>query len=229
MQRKYLPKFNMKIRDCNALCNCSAKDSLSRFPVFFNRMMNHKPVTSRPIASRHFAEINHSLFIGACSRSLWYRTPRSGTCRRKSGGFTFEEVMIAVALTCVLAIGGMGYQYYSIKDNQIAQAQVMATRIGQLLLEDWKSMAGDEDYDPESLKLGFEKTTGKEFGNYRITLGGQTFYLLKQFNDVDRDDLAGVTLREINITVKWRWDYAKGTVGDTDPTISLTTYVRRDQ
>jgi Tfp pilus assembly protein PilV len=144
------------------------------------------------------------------------------------GGFTFSEVMIAVALTCVLALGGIGYQYYSIKDSQIAQAQVMATRVGQLLLEDWKSMAGDQDYDPETLQLGFEKTVTGEFGNYRITLGNQTFYMRLQFNDVEQDDLADVVLREINVTVRWRWDYARGAIRDTDPVIPLTTYVRRD-
>jgi hypothetical protein len=137
--------------------------------------------------------------------------------------------MIAVALTCVLALGGMGYQYYSIKDSRIAQAQIMATRIGQLLLEDWKSMAGDQDYDPGSLQLGFEKTDPGEFGNFRATLGNQTFYMRLQFNDVDHDDLADVILRQINVTVRWRWDYARGPIGDSDPIISLTTYVRRDE
>jgi hypothetical protein len=137
--------------------------------------------------------------------------------------------MIAVALTCILALGGMSYQYYSMKDSRIAQAQIMATRIGQLLLEDWKSTGGDPDYDPESLLLGFEKTGAGEFGNYRVTLGSQTFYMRLQFDDVDHDDLADVILRQINVTVRWRWDYTRGPVSDNDPVISLATYVRRDE
>jgi len=137
--------------------------------------------------------------------------------------------MISVAITAVMALGTMSYQYYSAKDSGVAKAQIMATRVGQLLLEDWKSVSGDPDYDPESLQLGFTTTLAGEFGDYKITLGNQTFYMRLQFNDVDRDDLADVTLREINVTVRWRIDYGQGPISTTDPAISLTTYVRRDQ
>jgi Tfp pilus assembly protein PilV len=151
------------------------------------------------------------------------------THRPATNGFTFGEVMISVALTAVMALGTMSYQYHSVKASGVAQAQIMATRVGQLLLEDWKSVNGDPDYDPESLQLGFTTTRAGEFGDYRITLGNKTFYMRLQFNDVDQDDLADITLREINVTVRWRIDYGQGSVSATDPAISLTTYVRRDQ
>ena len=157
------------------------------------------------------------------------RVVRVGFIRNNLGGFTFGEVMIAVVLTAVMALGTMSYQYYSVKDSGKAQAQISATRVGQLLLEDWKSVNGDQDYDPESLQLGFSTTLAGEFGDYKITLGNQTFYVKLQFTDVDQDSQAGVTLREINVTVKWRIDYGQGSVSATDPVISLTTYVRRDQ
>jgi Tfp pilus assembly protein PilV len=137
--------------------------------------------------------------------------------------------MVAVALTSVLALGAMGYQYYSVRDGRVAQAEIMATRIGQLLLEDWKSVGGDAAYNPISLQLGFESTETGEFGDYWVTLGNQTFYMRLLFNNIDQDDLADVTLREINVTIRWRRDYRRGPVSASDPQISLTTYVRRDQ
>jgi prepilin-type N-terminal cleavage/methylation domain-containing protein len=144
-------------------------------------------------------------------------------------GFSLIEVMLAVALTCVLALGSLGYQYFSIKHSRATDAQFMASRIAQLLLEDWKSASGDTDYDPESLQLGFAAPAAGEYGSYIITLGNIPFFIDMQNNDVETDAAAGVTLRQIAVTVKWRGDYARGAIRGSDPMLTFTTYVRRDQ
>jgi hypothetical protein len=136
--------------------------------------------------------------------------------------------MVAVAITVVVALGTLCYQYQGVRQSRIAQAQVTATRVGQILLEDWKSTGGDADYDPESLLLGFAKPPLGYYGACMITLDNQTFYMLLEHNDIDHDDVASVTLREISVTIKWRKDFTQGVVGSDDPSISLTTYVRRD-
>jgi prepilin-type N-terminal cleavage/methylation domain-containing protein len=147
------------------------------------------------------------------------------------GGFTLIEVMIAVSIIAVVALGTLCYQYYGVKHSRVSQAQITATRIGQLLLEDWKSTGGDPDYDPGILGLGFVTPTAPETGTCKITLDNQTFYILMNRSDApapNYDSVAGIRLSQIRVTVKWRRDYCQGTTNGDDPEIFLTTYVRRD-
>jgi hypothetical protein len=136
--------------------------------------------------------------------------------------------MLAVAVTIVVALGTLCYQYYGVQHSRAADAQVTGTRVGQLVLEDWKSTGGDQDYDPAALGLGFTTTSPGESGDYIITLDNQTFYLQLVRNDIDHDTVAGVTLRQIRVIIRWRKDYARGAISGSDPLINLTTYVRRD-
>ncbi|MBN2020934.1 MAG: hypothetical protein JW749_12010 [Sedimentisphaerales bacterium] len=142
---------------------------------------------------------------------------------------TLIESMLSVLIISIIAIGTLGYQYLSMKHTRAADAQMLATRISQLLLEDWKSMAGDSDYDPESLHLGFDSPLPGEFGDYYINLGNIPFFIQLQYNDVDQDNTANITLRQIAVTVRWRKDYARGALSSGDQILTLTTYVRRDQ
>jgi prepilin-type N-terminal cleavage/methylation domain-containing protein len=149
-------------------------------------------------------------------------------------GFTLIEVMVAVAVTIIVALGTLAYQYYGVKFNRIAQAQLAATRIGQLVLEDWKSTGGDPDYDPTTLGLGFTTVEHGETGNCFITIDDQTFYIQlisgtpSPNPPSNPDPVAGVTLSQIRVITEWRQDYTRGPLVASDPTITLTTYVRRD-
>jgi len=145
-----------------------------------------------------------------------------------AGGFTLPEVMVSVAITIVLALGTLCYQYQGVKHSRAAEAQVTATRVAQLLLEDWKSTGGDPDYDPEALGLGFTTPQSGGFGSCMITLDDQSFYMQFEQSDIAHDAVASVLLREISVTVRWRKDFTRGAVGSSDPSICLTTYVRRD-
>jgi prepilin-type N-terminal cleavage/methylation domain-containing protein len=147
----------------------------------------------------------------------------------KRNGFSLIEVMLAVSLTSVIALGTLGYQYLTVRHGRSTDAQFMASRIAQLLLEDWKSSSGDVDYDPESLQLGFAVPEAGEYGGYVITLSNIPFFVELQNNDIETDADSGVTLREIAITVKWRNDFTRGAIRDSDPMLTFTTYVRRDQ
>jgi hypothetical protein len=136
--------------------------------------------------------------------------------------------MVAVAITIVTALGTLCYQYQSVTHGRVAQAEIAATRLGQLLLEDWKSTGGDPAYDPTELGLGFVATSYPESDGYRITLDNQSFYMQLTQSNIDQDTVSGVTLRQIRVTVKWRKDYAPGAVSNDDPEIVFTTYVRCD-
>jgi prepilin-type N-terminal cleavage/methylation domain-containing protein len=148
---------------------------------------------------------------------------------KRNDGFSIIEVMFAVALTCIIALGTLGYQCLAVKHGRATDAQFMATRIAQLLLEDWKSQSGDADYDPTSLRLGFAAPEAGEYGSYYITLGNIPFFIDIEQSDVEHDATSGVTLRQIAVTVKWRNNYTRGAIRSFDPKLTFTTYVRRDQ
>jgi prepilin-type N-terminal cleavage/methylation domain-containing protein len=156
------------------------------------------------------------------------------TSRKKSrrDGFTLVEVMVSVAIIIIVALGTLSFQYQSVKHDRAAEAQVTAAYLGQLLLEDWKSTFGDAGYDATSLGLGFATPISPETGDYKITLDNQTFYLQRaqQLINIPNnpDPVAGITLQELSVTVSWRRNYGNGAVSDSDPTLTFTTFVRRD-
>jgi prepilin-type N-terminal cleavage/methylation domain-containing protein len=158
------------------------------------------------------------------------------TSRNKSqrDGFTLVEVMVSVAIIVIVALGTLSFQYQSVKHSRTSEAQVTAANLGQLLLEDWKSTFGDAGYDATSLGLGFVVPASPETGNYKITLDNQTFYiqLAQQLAPVisgsNPDTVAGITLQQLSVTVSWRKDGGSGAVGASDPTLTFTTFVRRD-
>ena len=151
---------------------------------------------------------------------------------RKSGsalGFSIVEAMAAASIVVIIAVGSLGYQYYSVRHSRTSQAQIMATRIAQLLIEDWKSTNADDTYNPTTLGLGFLSTSPGDYGQYLITLHNQTFYSQLNAIDIAEDTVAGIKLRQINVTIRWRRDFCHGAINASDPTISLTTYVRCDE
>lgn len=148
---------------------------------------------------------------------------------KRSSALTLVEVMLSVALLAIIAVGTMNYQFYAAKHARMAQAEMAATRIAQLLLEDWKSIGGDKNYDPATLNLGFTTVSETNNPDYMIIDNALPLYVDLAYNDIATDPQAGVTLREISITVRWRRDFSEGVIGSDDPELILTTFTRLDQ
>ena len=53
-------------------------------------------------------------------------------------------------------------------------------------------------------------------------------YITLAYQDVEYDNVAEVTLREISVTVRWHIDYSRGPIETDDPSLTLATYVRVD-
>ena len=140
-------------------------------------------------------------------------------------GVTLLEVMVAMAVLAIAALGALSYQYHAAVHTRIASAQITATRTAQLLLEDWKSTGGSTNYDPTALELGFELQNDS---NYFINVDNLPMYINLAYQDVEHDDLAGITLREISVTTRWRKGHKQGHIAPDDPSLVLTTYVRLD-
>ncbi len=157
---------------------------------------------------------------------------------------TLLEVMVATVVLAIAAVGALGYQYHAARQARVARAQIIATRTGQLLLEDWKSTGGSDDYDPTTLGLGFSSisipqffTEGQGKGSgaplhseaYAITIDGVPMQIVLRWEDIDTDEIAEMTLRQLAVVAKF--DEALGQSGSLavyDPAILLTSYVRLD-
>lgn len=146
---------------------------------------------------------------------------------KKHVGLTLIEVMIAAGILSIVALGSLSYQYFAAVHNRIAKSQITATRTGQLLIEDWKNNGGSAAFNPESLNLGFLKTTEAGWG-YFINVDSLPMYIELLSNDIANDEAAGVTVRQLSVKVAWRRDYKEESPGGDDPYIILTTYARID-
>ena len=69
---------------------------------------------------------------------------------RFAGGLTLIEVMVAVGVIAFAVVGGMGLRYYSSLDARKADVYVSASRVGWMLLEQWRAHEGAADFDPGS-------------------------------------------------------------------------------
>ncbi|OHB74795.1 MAG: hypothetical protein A2Z25_15565 [Planctomycetes bacterium RBG_16_55_9] len=154
------------------------------------------------------------------------------------------EVMIATAVLVVAVLGSLSYEYHASRNAQVARAQIAATRTAQLLLEDWMSTGGSEDYDPAALGLdfsaagdipsGFSQPDGMgsplNNGVYAITVDEIPMLAMLTRQDVDYDPVARITLRQLGVIVEFGAPSGQESpdwVEHVQP-IVLTTYVRAD-
>jgi prepilin-type N-terminal cleavage/methylation domain-containing protein len=143
-------------------------------------------------------------------------------------GFTLTEVALAIAVIVIAALGSLCYEYLTIDHVRIARAEMTATRVGQLLIEDWKSTGGQPDYTPEDLNMGFALPPDAEAGQFMTTIDGRHYFITMDSDQKESDDFAGTILRELDITVQWKHDFSSGTPTNKDPAVVLSTYVRPD-
>lgn len=144
-----------------------------------------------------------------------------------TAGFTLIEVMIAMAVFIIVALGALNYQYFAALHARTAAAQMTATRAGQLLIDDWKSTGGSPAYDPTYLNLGFTESDSSD--GYEITVDNLPMYMILSNSTVEQEEEAQVTLRQIIVQVNWRNDHRTPSVQEGEnSSIILTAYIRGD-
>ncbi len=167
--------------------------------------------------------------------------------RRFASAVTLLEVMVAMAILVFSSVGALSYQYYAARDASIADAQITATRIAMLLLEDWKSTGGSQDYNPATLNLGFSSTLqvpahfsqgkGQGLGSplhdgvYAIMIGDVPVMIMLTWTDIAEDDVSGIVLRKLDATVTFdsAWQGKSQKKLESLNPIILTSYVRVDE
>ena len=153
---------------------------------------------------------------------------------------TLIEIMVAMTILTIAALGALSYQYHAAGHVRIARAQSAATHVAQLLLEDWKSTGGSEEYAPDTLAVGFSSplpipakwTNVKAMvlanplndAVYAVTIDDLPMLAMLSWEDVAYDTTAGVKLRQLGVTVNF------GVVNQLEEIlpVALTTYVRDD-
>ena len=163
----------------------------------------------------------------------------------KVRGFTLIETMVAIAVLTIAAVGALSFQYHAAVQLRIAHAQTTATRTAQLLLEDWKSTGGSEDYDPTTLGMGFSTFLTAPDGEglplpdgvYGITIDNVPMLIVLNSNDVAYDSDAEITLRQLTVRIKWGLvepedinlgQIVSGRVEAMRSLVTSTTYTRLD-
>ncbi len=164
--------------------------------------------------------------------------------RKFASAVSLIEVIIAMVVLSIAAIGAMSYEYHTSRSAKIAHAQIAATRTAQLLLEDWMSTGGSTEYNPAALGLGFSAASaipsgfsdqsglGAPLNNavYAITVDEMSMLVMLTRKDVAQDIPTGTTLRQLGIIAEFGTlaaDTNAGRLEDIPPVI-LTTYVRAD-
>ncbi|MDD5063452.1 MAG: prepilin-type N-terminal cleavage/methylation domain-containing protein [Phycisphaerae bacterium] len=163
---------------------------------------------------------------------------------------TLIEVMLAMAILSIAALGALGSQYYTVGHVRIARAETIAVRTALLLLEDWKSTGGSEDYDLAALGLGFSPRLfipsqwsqghggglGSPLHNYAyaIVVDGLPMLVTLRWEDVADDSIAEIKLRQLAVVVRFGEIDNHGNMTFPESylenilSLALTTYVRLD-
>lgn len=150
--------------------------------------------------------------------------------KKQKRGVTLVEVMVAALIIAIVVIGVMSYLYTSAMHARKADIRVTAGRLGQLLLEAWKTNGVDittfnptaadfnlslpDSFSTNTVGLG---GTGIELGRYDITLDGVNYYVTLLYS-------AG-SPQMLSACVAWnRDDYQAGTLGSNPQSVWLTGY-----
>ncbi len=157
-------------------------------------------------------------------------------CPKKTGSFgrrfprygvTLIEMVLAVLIVSIIVAGAMNYQYFSTRMAKRANAELTAARTAALLMENWKSIGGDEFFNPVNLNMGFTQVPNSD--RYHVTADDLPMTIDLSWGDEGVDAVAMTTLRRIQVEIRWRSDYRDDTIRQDDPVYSVATYVRRDQ
>jgi prepilin-type N-terminal cleavage/methylation domain-containing protein len=153
--------------------------------------------------------------------------------KKQNKGLTLVEVMAALVVALVIAIGVMSYQYACAQHARKTDVRVTASRIGLLFLESWVAAGGIDDvgiYDPsDRLDLGEPPLNnyisdvdlsevpglGTTFRSYGVFTNGTWFWVKLTFNE---ENPAGQVypIRELGVSIAWSLDYGSPSL-DFDP------------
>ena len=137
------------------------------------------------------------------------------------------NVMIAVVIVSVAAIGTSRLRYYAALDSRKAAMSIAAAHVAELFCESWRAVQGVETYDPvvsfaSDLALEEYSTVAPlpneggftQLGAYKLVLNDNSYYATLSWKDIS------VGLRALNVAVAW----ASQGRDNTDSVLQTTAY-----
>ena len=150
----------------------------------------------------------------------------------KMSGLTLIEIMVSILIMAIVALGAMGYRYYTTIDTIKAEKQIAAARIALLLCESWRGVQGRSTYDPVANYQSDISISGSSQGpsvpggltslsSYKILSEDTSYYATLAWKDVSSG------IRELNVAVEWDQRMnGTGLYSEIDKSYSLTTYIK---
>lgn len=147
-------------------------------------------------------------------------------------GFTLVEVMAAIAVLAIAALGASAFRYHAALAARTADLQTTAARTALLLCESWRGTSDTSTFDPTQLTtsdpdsaLAIETSyegpaVPADFtplGIYAITIDGVNYNAVLSWKDISPG------LRALNVIVAWN---PRGSQSELpDKLFKLTTYI----
>lgn len=158
---------------------------------------------------------------------------------RSEAGLTLIEVMAAVAILAIAALGTSAFRYHAALGARTADLQTTAARTALLLCESWRGASDPNTFDPtqlatedansdsaltiETIDISEGVVVPSDFtplGIYSITTDGVNYYAVLSWKDISPG------LRALNVIVAWD---PRGSGSDIyelpNKSFKLTTYV----
>jgi hypothetical protein len=141
------------------------------------------------------------------------------------GGTSLVEVVLALVMFMVVALGSAYYRYLTAVSMQKAQAQLTGTDLAVTLLGTWQGVGGSVSFGPDnrlasymtiSPALGGSAPNGYTLlGAYDVDLGGRIYRSTLYWRNIETD------FRELGVAVSWPLGD-----GGQQKTFQLSTYAR---
>ena len=144
-------------------------------------------------------------------------------------GLSLIEVMLSMLVLSIASLGMMSYHREAGRQTYWARAQLSATRIAQLLLEDWKANGASLAYNPQDLELDFvninesSDNRGNILKKYQTTIDNLRLHIsmIRPINII-------MNPFPINVVVQWSKDGGSEIQPDS-PSVVLSTLARGDE
>jgi type II secretory pathway pseudopilin PulG len=155
---------------------------------------------------------------------------------KSRGAFTILEIMIAITIFIVAALGTSAYRYGAALNARRADLQTSAVRTAVLLCESWNGTGGAASFHPAETfgkELTISEGDGPEepdgftlLGSYEIFVEGTEYYYYATLSWQN----IGTDLRALSVIVNWdQSGQDTGSFVNANKSYRLTTYVENPQ
>lgn len=149
-------------------------------------------------------------------------------------GFTLVEVMTSLLLVITIVLAALGVRYLAVKQARRGDAYNAAGKLGQMLLEGWRSAGAPSTYDPVTRFAGqmtLTPTTSTMappvpsgftlLGRYHVELDHIHYYATLAYIN---EDLVNQRPAVLYAGVGFRHGYQAASVTSSGNYVQLTTY-----